>query len=225
MNVKQGKISVNQPNNDDRVIMASELFFIYDTHCPWSYVTTPLIKAIQQALPEVTLNLWHSAYFCATDESKVTTQQLDEITQLTDFTFSDAYLNNIDLKKDATLSANLMTWASNKTPLQALELLTTLQHAHFEQGNELITANEVSEVITQLKLSPPAKVFKADKLSNDAQAQIEEIFALQEIIQTEAIPALLLAIDNELILLSHHLYLKEPEAIVEAIKQELNKHK
>jgi len=204
--------------------MASELFFIYDTHCPWSYVTTPLIKAIQQELPEITLNLWHSAYFCSTNESKVTQKQLNDITQLTDVAFSKSYIANINTNKDATLSANLMTWASNKTPLQALELLTTLQQAHFEQGNELTTVEQVNEIISQLKLSPPAKIFKADKLSNDAQAQIEEIFALQEIIQTEAIPALLLAVDNELILLNHHLYLKEPKAIVEAIRLELKKY-
>ena len=205
--------------------MASELFFIYDTHCPWSYVTTPLVKAIQLALPEISVNLWHSAYFCSTDESKINKKQLNEITQLTDINFSEAYLNNIDTNKDSTLSANLMTWASNKTPSLAVSLLTTLQQAHFIQGNELTTQGDVSGIINSLKLSPPAKVLKGDKLSNDVQAQIEEVFALQEIIQTEAIPALLLAIDNELILLNHHLYLKEPQKIVEAVKLELNKYK
>jgi protein-disulfide isomerase-like protein with CxxC motif len=205
--------------------MASELFFIYDTHCPWSYVTTPLVKAIQQALPQISIHLWHSAYFSATDESQVTKKQLDEITLLTDARFSDAYIANIDTKKNSTLSANLMTWVSNKNAIQAFDLLTALQQAHFEQGNELTTQSNVSDIIEQLKLSPPAKVFKADKLSNDAHAQIEEIFALQEIIQTEAIPALLLAIDDDLILLNHHLYLKEPQAIVEAVQLELNKYK
>jgi len=205
--------------------MASELFFIYDTHCPWSYVTTPLVKAIQQALPQITINLWHSAYFSANDESKVTRKQLDEITRLTDISFSDAYIADLETKKDSTLSANLMTWANNKTPLQATELLMALQQAHFEHGNELTTQSDIIDIVNQLKLSPPAKVFKEDKLSNDAHAQIEEVFALQEIIQTEAIPALLLAIDNELILLNHHLYLKEPEAIVEAVTLELNKYK
>jgi len=204
--------------------MASELFFIYDTHCPWSYVTTPLVKAIHHALPEININLWHSAHFSSNDESKITKEQLNEITYLTDVKFSDAYTANIDTKKDSTLSANLMTWASNKTPLQALNLLTELQRAHFEQGNPLTLQSEMNEIVNQLKLSPPAKVYKEDKLSNDVLAQIEEVFALQEIIQTEAIPALLLAIDNELILLNHHLYLKEPQAIVEAVELELNKY-
>lgn len=204
--------------------MASELFFIYDTHCPWSYVTTPLVKAIQQAFPEININLWHSAYFSSTEESKVTIKQLNDITHLTGRNFSDLYLAKIEAKKDSILSANLMTWASNKTPLLAIDLLTALQHAHFEQGNELTTQSEVNEIISQLKLSPPAKILKADKLSNDALAQIEEVFALQEIIQTEAIPALLLAIDNDLILLNHHLYLEDPQAIVEAVELELNKY-
>jgi protein-disulfide isomerase-like protein with CxxC motif len=204
--------------------MASELFFIYDTHCPWSYVSTPLIKAIHQAFPEITMNLWHSAYFCSSD-SKVSKKQLDEITALVDFEFSSPYIENTQNNKNSILSANLMTWVSSKSPSHALELLSQLQRAHFEEGNELTTQNDVDDIVNDLKLSPPAKVFKSDKLSNDAQAQVEEIFALQEIIQTEAIPALLLAIDNELILLNHHLYLKEPQAIVEAVKLELNKYK
>lgn len=204
--------------------MASELFFIYDTHCPWSYVTTPLVKAIQQAFPEININLWHSAYFSSTEESRVTIKQLNDITHLTGINFSESYLAKKEEKKDSILSANLMTWASNKTPLLAIDLLTALQQAHFEQGNELTTQSDVNEIISQLKLSPPAKVLKADKLSNDAQAQIEEVFALQEIIQTEAIPALLLAIDNDLILLNHHLYLEDPQAIVEAVELELNKY-
>lgn len=204
--------------------MASELFFIYDTHCPWSYVSTPLVRAIHQAFPEITLNLWHNAYFCSA-ESKVNNKQLDEITSLIGFDFSPSYINNIMDNKNSILAANLMTWVSNKSPAHALDLLTQLQQAHFEQGNELTKESDVDHIINELKLSPPAKVFKNDKLSNDAQAQVEEIFALQEIIQTEAIPALLLAIDNELILLSHNLYLKEPQAIVEAVKLELNKYK
>jgi len=204
--------------------MASELFFIYDTHCPWSYVTTPLVKAIEQAFPKMTINLWHSAYFSATDESQVTKNQLNEITLLTNTEFSDAYISNIGKKKNSTLSANLMTWASNKTTSQALNLLLALQQEHFNQGNELTTKNDLSDIVNQLKLSPPAKVFKEDKLNNEVLIQIEEIFALQEIIQTEAIPALLLAIDNELILLNHALYLTEPQEIIAAVTIELDKY-
>ena len=54
--------------------------------------------------------------------------------------------------------------------------------------------------------------------------QLEEIFSLQEIINTEAIPALLLAVNDQLILLNHSFYLTQPETIVEAVQLELNKH-
>jgi len=53
---------------------------------------------------------------------------------------------------------------------------------------------------------------------------VHEVFALQDIIATKAIPALLLAIDDNLILLNHNFYLNEPEAIVEAIKIEIQQH-
>ena len=41
----------------------AQLFFLYDSHCPWSYVATKLVNEINQAFPAITLNLWHAAYF------------------------------------------------------------------------------------------------------------------------------------------------------------------
>ncbi len=201
--------------------MSTELFFIYDTHCPWSYVTTPLVEAIQTALPEITINLWHSAHFCGEEESMVSNKQLSDVQSLAEMSFTDTYAASLSHKKDSTLCANLMTWAANKTPKQAMALLKALQKAQFEQANELISADQLQDIITDLKLSPPSKILKSDKLTNDAEAQVHEIFALQEIIATEAIPALLLAIDDQLILLNHNFYLNNPDAIVDAVKLEI----
>ncbi len=203
--------------------MAAELFFIYDTHCPWSYATTPLINAVKQSLPKITINLWHCGYFSDAD-SAINKQQLSQVKALSTVKFSPTYIDNIVKGKDSTLCANLMTWAANKTPQQALKLLNTMQTAHFTDGNELTSIEELTEIINQLKLSPPSKVLNNKKLTNDAEAQIHEIYALQEIIETQAIPALLLAVNNDLILLNHNLYLSNPDAIVEAIQLELNKH-
>jgi hypothetical protein len=49
------------------------------------------------------------------------------------------------------------------------------------------------------------------------------VYALQEIIETQAIPALLLAINNNLILLDHSLYLQNSEGFIDAINTELTK--
>jgi len=117
-----------------------------------------------------------------------------------------------------------MTWAQLKTPELALPLLNAIQEAHFTQGNSLGKKDDFEKIITELKLSPPAKVLKSDKLSKDAQELVEEVYALQEIIATQAIPALLLAIGDELILLNHNFYLTQPNAIIEAVQLELNKH-
>ena len=82
----------------------------------------------------------------------------------------------------------------------------------------------MSDIIDEFKLSVPAKVINKTKLTTDAAAQVHEIYALQDIIGTQAIPALLLAIDDELILLNHNFYLEDPNAIIDAIKLELNKY-
>lgn len=205
--------------------MAAELFFIYDSHCPWSYATTPLVNAVNQSLPEVALNLWHCAYFSDADgENTITKQQITQVKELSSVNFSPEYMGKLSHGKDSTLCANLMTWAVGKTPEQALRLLNALQAAHFSAGNDLSEQANLENIIEEFKLSVPAKVFNKTKLTTDAAAQVHEIYALQEIIGTQAIPALLLAIDDELILLNHNFYLQEPNTIIDAIKLELNNH-
>ncbi len=206
-------------------IIPTQLFFLYDNHCPWSYVVTPLINEISKAFPEIELHLWHTAFFDGKSDNNANRKslELDKVEKLANISFSTAYQKTLEKNTNSTLSANLMTWAQNKTPDLALALLNALQQAHFEQGNNLATQSDFDDIIATLKISPPAKVFK-EKLNNDVLVQLEEIFALQELIETEAIPALLLAIDDELILLNHNFYLIEPKAIIDAVQLEFNKH-
>ena len=66
------------------------------------------------------------------------------------------------------------------------------------------------------------KVFNKNKLTQDAEITMHDIISMREIIGTNAIPALLLAVDEKLILLNHNLYLQAPQTIVDAINIELN---
>ncbi len=201
--------------------MTTELYFLYDTHCPWSYAATRLVNEIQKAYPQIEIHLWHNAYYDG--DVSIKPHNISEVTDLSGVQFDKSYLDSLSTNKDSTLAANLMTWAQYKSPHHALPLLNALQEAHFQQGNPLESEADLADIISELKLSPPAKVFKSNKLSKDAEALVHEIFALQEIINTQAIPALLLAIDDDLILLNHNFYLKEPKAIIEAIELELKR--
>lgn len=203
-----------------------QLFFLYDSHCPWSYVATKLVNEIHNAFPDISLNLWHTAFFDGKHDNSVSLKlnEIKAVENLADIHFSDPYQNLLKYNKNSILVANLMTWAQHKTPNLALGLLNALQKAHFEQGNPLTSQPELLSIITDLKLSPPTKVFNSDKLSKDVLVQLEEIYELQNIINTQAIPALLLAIDEQLILLNHNFYLTQPQAIVEAVQLELNKY-
>jgi protein-disulfide isomerase-like protein with CxxC motif len=206
-------------------IIPAQLFFLYDNHCPWSYVVTPLINEITKAFPDVELHLWHAAFFDGKNDNNATrkNEELDQVEELANIEFSNTYRKTLEQSTNSILSANLMTWAQHKTPELALTLLNALQQAHFEEGNKLAVQSDFDNIIATLKISPPAKTFK-DKLNNDALVQLEEIFALQEIMETEAIPALLLAIDDELILLNHNFYLTEPKAIIDAVQLEFDKY-
>jgi protein-disulfide isomerase-like protein with CxxC motif len=204
--------------------MSAELFFIYDSHCPWSYATTPLVNAVSKLLPELPINLWHCAYFSDADNDNVISKQhIKQVRALSAVNFSSEYLENLTAIKDSTLCANLMTWASVKTPTQALSLLNSLQSSHFGNGNALNSEEALKDIITEYKLSIPTKVFNQKKLTTDAAAQVHEVYALQDIIETQAIPALLLAVNDNLILLDHSLYLQNTAKFIDAINAELVK--
>lgn len=206
-------------------IQSAQLFFLYDNLCPWSYVVTPLVNEITDAFPDIELHLLHTAYFDGKSDNDIASKEAEikQVESLANISFSNNYKEILNQKTNSTLSANLMTWAQHKAPDLALSLLKALQEAHFKQGNKLTEPADFDDIIATLKMSPPAKIFK-DKLSKDTLMQLEEIYALQEIINTEAIPALLLAIEDKLILLNHNFYLTEPKAIIDAVQLEFNQH-
>lgn len=199
---------------------SAQLFYIYDTHCPWSYATLPLVNEIASAYPEFTLNLLHCARYEGDENiSKLTIESVEDDSSII---FNDEYLAQLKQAKDSTLTANVMSWVTNKVPYIGLPLLNALSKAHFEQKNELQSFDDISDIITELKLSPPNKVFSLEKLTKDAEITLHAIEELQEVMGTKAIPAILLAIDEKLILLNHSLYLKHPKGILEAVEFELN---
>lgn len=203
--------------------MSTELYFIYDTHCPWSYATTSIVTEIQAAFPQITLQLLNNAYYDG--ESQVSNETINNIKALSNIEFGESYIKTLTEYKDSTLCSNLMTWVQNKSPNAAFDLLKEIQHQHFVLGSSCTTKEQVAAAITALKLSPPAKSLQNERLTKDAEFVVHEITELQELIGTAAIPALLLAVGDNLILLNHNLYIEKPQEIVKAIELELkNQH-
>jgi protein-disulfide isomerase-like protein with CxxC motif len=202
------------------IIMSTELFFIYDSHCPWSYVTTALVKEIMIAYPETKLNLLHCAHY--EGDEVVSNETLKAVEEDTERTFPKAYVDTLVTPRDSTMSANLLCWLSQKIPQQTLPVLTALQALHFEQGISFTQESDFESLLSEFKLSPPAKIFKKDKYTKEAEFTFQEVSELQDFIGTKSFPALLLAHDENLILLNHSLYLQQPKAIVEAVAAEIN---
>ncbi len=198
--------------------MNTEIYFIYDSHCPWSFATTQLVNSIHKAYPEMPIHLLHTVYYGGSDG--VSKKQLDQVQELSNVRFGKDYLRFADAPKDATMTANFVTWLENKNPTVALDVLNALQKEHFIDGNPLHERDDFDDVLKQFKLSPPVKIFK-DKLSKDVELNLGGIAELQDVIRTAAFPALLLAKDDNLVLLNHNLYLLEPDAISDAIALEL----
>lgn len=198
--------------------MTPELFFIYDSHCPWSYASTALVNEIEKSCPEMVIHLWHCAHYDGSDCAGHA--QVDSVSKQSAVKFGKQYIRFADSPKNATMTANFMTWLQNKQPEKALTVLNAFQTAHFIEGNPLTCKHDFNHIIEQFKLSPPNKIFK-EELSNEAQYALSDIHEVQEFMKTTAFPALLLTVGDKAVLLDHSLYLKKPEMIVRAVKEAL----
>ncbi|MDN3651589.1 protein-disulfide isomerase [Thalassotalea ponticola] len=199
--------------------MNAELFFIYDSHNPWCYATSALVEQIHQAFADMPINLWHMAYYDG--DTKVSKQQVKQVAEQSAAQFGGDYLDHSNEFQDSLMAANFMAWVNSKQPEQAVSILRGLQRQHFVDNNPFTDKYDFQALCQRFKLSPPGKVFKA-QLSKDAEWALAQIEEVQEVINTHAFPALLLAVDDNLVLLNHNLYLTKPEAIVEAVSLEMS---
>ncbi|GHG00940.1 protein-disulfide isomerase [Thalassotalea marina] len=199
--------------------MALELYFIYDSHCPWSYAATPLLNAVAQARSDINIHTLHACHFDG--DFSIDNDTINQVKALSNVEFSNNYMEQCDKKFNATLVANVMSWVEQKAQGKSLTLLNAIQKAIFVEGKALQNVEELSEIIEAYKLSPPGKCLKTDAMAKEAEFALGDIDEIQQIIGTQAIPALLLAVDDELVLLNHNLYIGAPEKIVEAIALEL----
>lgn len=194
--------------------MHPELYFIYDSHCPWSYVTTPLVNALAESFPEMELHHWHCGHYDGSDSAGFL--QIQEARKQGKQAFGQEYIRFADSPKNSSMSANFMAWLQIKQPEKVLPVLNALQAEHFVEGNPLTCKNDFAKLIRDFKLSPSNKVFK-DSLSNEAAYQQSDIQELQEFMQTTAFPALLLTYGDNAVLLEHASYLQKPQALVKQV--------
>jgi len=167
--------------------MSSELYFIYDSHCPWSYAATPLVVALDDAFPEMEVHAWHCANYDGSNSVGFNT--IKEVEKVSDVSFSQEYMRFVDSPKNSIISANLLTWIATKQSDKLLPVLQAMQYEHFVEGNSLGIKIDFNELAEDLKLSIPNKVFK-EELSKDATFVLSDISDLQEFMGTSAFPAL-----------------------------------
>lgn len=198
--------------------MNSELYFIYDSHCPWSYAAMPLVVALDEAFPEMEVHALHCANYDGGNSVGFNT--IKAVEKESDVEFSQEYVRFADSPKNSIICANLLTWIASKQPEKLLSVLQSLQHAHFVEGNSLGKKIDFTELAEALKLSIPNKVFK-EELSKDALYALSDISDLQELMGTVSFPALLLVHNDKAVLLNHAKYLSYPKNIVADVRKQL----
>ena len=198
--------------------MTTELYFIYDSHCPWSYATTPLVNALQHAYPNMTVHLLHCAHYHA--KHSAGEEQIQAVTKASDVKFGREYTRYVNSPKSSIKTANLMAWMQDKQANKQLALLNALQTAHFMDGNPFHNKHDFNDIVEQFKLSPNNKVFR-DELTTDAEFILEGIAEIQQVIATTRFPALIMTVNDNAIFIDHSKYLKTPQEVVTAVEQEI----
>jgi protein-disulfide isomerase-like protein with CxxC motif len=198
--------------------MTTELYFIYDSHCPWSYATTPLVNALQAAYPEMKVNLLHSAHYIGKDSAGEA--QMEAAAKISGLKFGRDHIRYVNSPKNSIKTANFMAWLQGKQADKQLAVLNALQRAHFIEGNPLDNKHDFNDIAEKFKLSPSNKVFK-DELSMDAEYVLEGIEEIQEVIGTAGFPALVMTVNDNAIFIDHSKYLSSPLAVVAAVEKEI----
>jgi len=198
--------------------MTPELYFIYDSHCPWSYAANVLVNQLAEDCPEIEIHYWHCAYYDG--NSSVGKSVVDEVAKKSNVKFGKEYKRFVDSPKNAIMTANLMTWLENKQPDKVLPVLNAIQKAHFIDGNPLGCKHDFMAIIDELKLSPPNKVFN-EVLTRESEYVLSDIAELQKFMGTNAFPALLLTHEDKALLLDHSIALNNPQAFIRSVKKEL----
>ena len=199
--------------------MTTELYFIYDSHCPWSYAATPLVNALQQAYPEMNVHLLHSAHYIGKDSAGE--EQMQAAAKISGLKFGRDHIRYVNSPKNSVKTANLMAWLQNKHTDKQLPVLNALQRAHFIEGNPLDRKHDFNAILEKFKLSPTNKVFK-DELSMDAEYVLEGIEEIQQVIGTTGFPAIVMTVNDNAIFVDHSQYLSNPQAVVAAVEKDIN---
>ncbi|MGX9463294.1 DsbA family protein [Shewanella sp. A14] len=199
--------------------MTTELYFIYDSHCPWSYAATPLVNALQQAYPEMKVHLLHSAHYIGKDSAGE--EQMQAAAKISGLKFGRDHIRYANSPKSSIKVANLMAWLQTKHADKQLPVLNALQRAHFIEGNPLTNKHDFNAIVEKFKLSASNKVFK-DELSMDAEYVLEGIEEIQHVIGTTGFPAMVMTVNDNAIFIDHSQYLSNPQAVVATVEKEIN---
>lgn len=194
------------------------LYFIYDSHCPWSYATTPVVAELINAFEFSDLHLLHCAHFNGSDAPKKA--QIEQVSKLSKVVFGDNYLTQNKQKVSSIKVANFMSWVQSKQASKEFELLQMIQQQHFVAGNSFETRADFDKLINQYKLSPSNKVFK-DALSHEAESVLAGIAEIGEAIGTNAFPVLVMTSGDQAIFIDHSQHISAPEGVVAAVHKEL----
>ena len=194
------------------------LYFIYDSHCPWSYAATPLVNALSEAFPKMQLHLLHCSHFDGSDSAGL--DQVDAVKAVSSVKFGTEHIRYVNSPKDATKTANLMAWLETKQPEKMLAVLNSLQQAHFVEGNPLSNKHDFSAIFASHKLSPSNKIFR-DGLIHDAEQTLAGIAEIYEVLGSTSFPALLITVDDQGIFIDHSKFLAAPATVVESVLQEM----
>lgn len=205
------------------------LHYIYDPLCGWCYGAAPLVKAARTQLRV----LAHGGGMMAGAHSQRVSKQLRDyvlqhdrrIAELTGQIFGEGYMNGLLLNTEALLDSEppiTAILAADKVAEKGLDMLATLQIAHYGQGLQISDPNVLLYLADEMGLDTASFVVAFNALSGEStQRHIKGTLSLMAKYGVSGFPGFVLESDDTWTLLNISSYLGKPEAFAAELRNML----
>jgi putative protein-disulfide isomerase len=210
--------------------MTAALHYIYDPLCGWCYGAEPLVRAAQSVAGlELRLHaggLWPEPTRLPEEMRRYIAQADARVGEMSGQPYGKAYLEGLLLDPELVLHSPptiaAVLAAEQLAAGRGLEMLSAIQHAHYEEGLHVVEREELCRLAERLGFDPGA--FASVLESAPVEAHVRETRRLMAAVGAQGFPSFVLEVEGRLVGVPHHRFASSPPAFARWLKDTLDAH-
>lgn len=210
------------------MVNGAVLHYIYDPFCGWCYGAAPLVKAARQVLP---IRAHGGGMMVGTQRQRVSPQLREyvlphdrRIAQLSGQPFGDAYANGLLLDATAVFDSEppiAAVLTAEEVVGCGLDLLASLQQAHYVEGRRIADESVLIEVAATLGIDEGEFTQTLRRVTaSDVRMHIAVSRDLLRRVGAQGFTSFVLEVHAELILVGVSRFFGQPQAFTEWLREQ-----